>query len=234
MSSVSQHAFSEKVALVAGADTAVGRAVALQLALYGAYVIVCSESDDENHVTEELKQMGTLVSSVEMPEVSMKAAEAVAAHVGEQFGRIDLLVNCSPIIGTEDFERSESDALNKYFEKSVNSAYLLTKACLPLSAERPKFRVVNTFYSGEDGEFASRSVGNAAFGLVRELNSSTSGNVFVNGVAFRKGKLDSSESLDPDLFPAKRQDNSDDIARVVLYLLSGEAKSVAGEVINAS
>ncbi|MCU9931005.1 SDR family NAD(P)-dependent oxidoreductase, partial [Escherichia coli] len=67
MSVQSIHAFAEKVALVTDGDNPIGRAVAMQLALQGAYVVVgfsrISESGES--ALTELQNLGTLANAVE-------------------------------------------------------------------------------------------------------------------------------------------------------------------------
>ncbi len=59
--------FAEKVAVVTGGGRGVGRAVALSLALEGAYVVAAYAPGDEGGaaVAEELREMGTLAHAVE-------------------------------------------------------------------------------------------------------------------------------------------------------------------------
>ena len=66
MSVQSIHAFAEKVALVTDGDNPIGRAVALQLALQGSYVIVGFShiSEANRRALAELANLGTLASAV--------------------------------------------------------------------------------------------------------------------------------------------------------------------------
>ena len=66
MPAPSVHAFAEKVALITDGSNPVGRAVAMQLALFGSYVIVGlpAESKKEEHALNELKSLGTLANAV--------------------------------------------------------------------------------------------------------------------------------------------------------------------------
>ncbi len=85
------HGFSEKVALIINGSDGIGRAVALQLALQGCYVI-CSysiTSTTQVKVIDELKALGTLANAFEFID-----AKTLIDEVDNLFGRIDLLVNC--------------------------------------------------------------------------------------------------------------------------------------------
>lgn len=91
MPAPSIHAFAEKVTLIINGGEGIGRAVALQLALQGAYVIVAfsNESEESKRALNELKSLGTLAYSIEYTD-----AKFLVDDVDKIYGRIDLLVNC--------------------------------------------------------------------------------------------------------------------------------------------
>jgi shikimate 5-dehydrogenase len=117
------HGFAEKVALVINGSEGIGRAVGLQLALQGAFVI-CSydtASDETKSALDELKSLGTLASSFEFTD-----AETLIDEVDNLFGRLDLLVNCL---------KAEDD--------STFQIETMVKASLRLMKFRPKGLIVN-------------------------------------------------------------------------------------------
>lgn len=117
------HGFAEKVALIVNGSEGIGRAVALQLALQGCYVIVSFEktSDAQQNALEELKSLGTLANAFEFSN-----AENLLAEVNNLFGRLDLLVNCV-----------------KNGEDASISIETITKESLELMKFRPKPSIVN-------------------------------------------------------------------------------------------
>lgn len=123
MPAPSIHAFAEKVTLIINGGDSIGRAVALQLALQGAYVIVAysGESESNRRALDELKSLGTLAHSIEFSE-----AKALIDEVDKIYGRIDLLVNCVKSGADSSFE--------------INS---LTEESLRLMKTRPKPAIVN-------------------------------------------------------------------------------------------
>lgn len=127
------HGFAEKVALVVNGSEGIGRAVALQLALQGCYVIVSYEktSDEQQSALEELKSLGTLANAFEFSN-----AEKLLAEVNNLFGRLDLLVNCV---------KSEDDA-------SI-AVETITKESLELMKFRPKPSIVNVISTKQNVHF---------------------------------------------------------------------------------
>src|SRR3954454_19903203 len=89
--------FAEKVALVTGGSSRIGRAVALQLALEGAFVILQSEalSETDNHFINELQSLGTLASAVRGTVATSAGVDEIFSAVEPIFGRLDMLVNAA-------------------------------------------------------------------------------------------------------------------------------------------
>jgi short-subunit dehydrogenase involved in D-alanine esterification of teichoic acids len=123
MPAPSIHGFAEKVALVINGAEGIGRAVALQLALQGAFVICSYEeaSEQTKSALEELKSLGTLANSFEFTD-----AKALIDEIDYLFGRLDLLVNCV---------KSEAD--------STFQIETVTRESLRLMEFRPKGLLVN-------------------------------------------------------------------------------------------
>jgi uncharacterized protein YjgD (DUF1641 family) len=117
------HAFAEKVALIINGSEGVGRAVALQLALQGCYVIVSfsGESEGNKLALDELKSLGTLAHAVEFID-----AKSLIDEVDKIYGRIDLLVNSV-----------KSD------EDSTFQIESITRESIRLMQMRPKPSIVN-------------------------------------------------------------------------------------------
>lgn len=127
------HGFAEKVALIINGSDGVGRAVAMQLALQGCFVI-CSydkSSDETKSALNELQLLGTLASSFEF-----KDAKTLIDEVDNLFGRLDLLVNC--------------------LKKDDDSAFqieTITRESFRLMQSRPKGLIVNVISENQNVYF---------------------------------------------------------------------------------
>ena len=214
MSTHSVHQFAEKVALITDGTSAVGRAVALQLALNGAYVIVGQPADQPADPSiEELQSMGTLASSVVWDARTDEGAKTLAAGAAERFERVDFLVNCLKYAGESAFLETEAAAVRDAIDREIEAPLRVVKAAFPWMKERPRARIVNVL----SGEMPNIGVVNSIVGaavremtraLDRELPDNFKANAVVaNGAA------------------------ADDVARAVLFLLSSEAKAVSGETM---
>lgn len=230
------HAFAEKVALITDGTSPIGRAVALQLALQGSYVIVgFSRSSEENQrALQELQNLGTLANSVETDISTIEGAKKLVAEVEKMFGRIDLLINCLKIDSDSEFEKMTEDVFDKTLDANLKAAFFVTQAALPLMKTRPKPKIVNVV-SALDTEETARNVlfassQKAVVGLTESLAKTLPKNFRVNAVAVSE-KQGNDENLDAELFRAKKGISEDDAARTILFLLSSEAIGLNGQTL---
>jgi len=181
--------FAEKVAVVTGGGRGVGRAVALSLALEGAYVVVAYAPGDEGgaNVATELREMGTLAHAVGADVSSEGDVRRLFDTVGQTYGRLDLLVNaashCRAValaeLTTEDWERTVG--------VSLKGAFLASRSALPLMRGRPGAAIVNVCsesgLTGRGGSVAYVAAEAGVVGLTKALARELAPRVRVNCVA---------------------------------------------------
>jgi NAD(P)-dependent dehydrogenase (short-subunit alcohol dehydrogenase family) len=121
-------------ALITGADSGIGRAVALAFAREGADVAISylSEEKDaretEGLVTEAGRKAILLPGDIGDPAES----KAVAQKAIEEFGRIDILVNNAAFQRTyENFEDISEEEFEETYRVNVFAMFRLCKALLP-------------------------------------------------------------------------------------------------------
>ena len=235
----STHAFSEKVALVTAGTTPVGRAVAMQLALFGAFVVIAHpENDPAVSDIEELKALGTLAASAPFSKYGSEGAKEITRCVDELYGRLDLLVNCATVPGTSGFQATSESRFEEVSEILLESTFFITKESVRLMSDRPKPKIVNVFWACDGDEsksdVAARVVNAAMEEFTKALTEDLPGKFRINGVRVSDaGDADRrTEDLDPELFRRGKGVDPDDVARSVLFLLSSEATGLAGEILN--
>jgi len=234
-----QHHFSEKVALVTDAASPIGRAVSIQLGLYGCYVIgACvAGSSAGDPSTEELRSLGTLAHSLEADTSSVEGVRSLADEVDSLFGRLDLLVNCLQVESNSKLVSVEDAEINDVLSRIVKPAYLLTREVIRFGVQRPGFRIVNVVRYDSDLKEGAGILGAAANAAVEGMTSTLAnfldGKFRLNTVAVREAASNKSEEvLDSELFRSGSSVDPDDVARTVLFLLSSEAKGMNGQVLN--
>lgn len=236
MPAQSIHAFSEKVALITDGESSIGRAVALQLALQGSYVIVglANSSEASSRAIAELQNLGTLANAVEADISTVEGAKKLVAEVGKMFGRIDLLVNCLKFRSDSAFDETTEEVFDKSFEANLKAAFFVTQEAVRLMKSRPKPKIVNVVSALDTNESAQNVLfavsQSAVLGLTKSLAESLPKNFRVNAVAVSE-KQGKNENLDAELFRAKSGISEDDTARTILFLLSSEATGLNGQIL---
>jgi NAD(P)-dependent dehydrogenase (short-subunit alcohol dehydrogenase family) len=138
---------SDGVALVSGANRGIGREVARQLAERGYEVLLgARDSTKASEAAQELAQStGRTVRAVTLDVADAKSIEAAAAWVGDQVGRLDVLVNNAGV--GSDFGVSGTDpdfaAVQRALDTNFFGAYRLTIALLGLLRQSAHARIVN-------------------------------------------------------------------------------------------
>lgn len=126
-----------RVILVTGALEGVGRAVALACAAAGASVILSSfEQADLEPVYDQIVAAGypePAILPLNLDTATERDYIAVAAVIGDTFGRLDGLAHCAvsaPFLSRiDDYDANEWERVIRI---NLNAPFLLTQACLPL------------------------------------------------------------------------------------------------------
>jgi 3-oxoacyl-[acyl-carrier protein] reductase len=243
MPTPSQHAFSEKVALITDGTNPVGRAVALQLALFGSYVIVGVSSEatpEEISAIDELKALGTLANSVKADLSGSAGAKDLISEVEKLYGRLDLLINCLKFQSDSEFENTTEEIFDRTIEGNLKGTFFVTREALRLMKPRPKGKIVNIISACDSPETANDLAfvaANAALvGWTKSLAMTLPDKFRVNAIEISEKEktqshFDKFSVVDEDLFRAKKGLDPDDVARTVTYLLSGEAIGLNGQIL---
>ena len=250
------------VALVTGASSGIGRAIALQLAEAGADVVCADlqssaiktgfEADIETDTVELIKQSGGNACFVKTDVLDPNAVQAAVKIAVDQFGRLDVMVNCAGVWGQQDTicEMSEKDY---DFQMGVNAkgVWLCCKYGIeqmmnqePLT-ENIRGRIINvSSLAGIKGMINSSAYSQSkasVIGVTRSLAVEwAKSGITVNGIApgliqtamAREG-FDDPETRERIISatPVGRHGMPADIARAVLFLAADEAGFITGHTL---
>ncbi|NOT47250.1 MAG: SDR family oxidoreductase, partial [Acidobacteria bacterium] len=211
----------------------IGRAVSMQLALNGCFVVGLfpSAARSEAVAMNELTELGTLAHAFGIDPAGEAGAAEAAAEVERLFGRLDLLVNCLKYESESPFQTIAESEFLDVLKKNIGAAGFLTRAVLDLMADRPKPKIVNVttaFADSGDPVFAASQA--AIISLTRSFATSLPSKFRVNAVAVR-APAESEENEEDPLFRPQMKTASDDVARTILFLLSSESTLLNGEVV---
>lgn len=233
MSVQSIHQFAEKVALVSDAASPIGRAVSMQLALNGCFVIGLfpSAAGDQGVAMNELTELGTLAHAFNIDPSSEAGAAVAAAEVERLFGRLDLLVNCLKYTPESPFQTIAESEFLDVLKKNVGAVGFLTRAVFDLMNGRPKPKIVNVVTNCDKNVnpvFAASQA--AVVSITRSLAAALPAKFRVNAVAAVDRKEQDTTGDELPLRPTSSV-APDDVARTILFLLSSESILMNGEVV---
>ena len=133
-----------KVILITGAGSGLGKALALVAGQAGAKVICAGRRKDRiQQAAEEVTQAGGVGLAVEMDVTDLKSVEK-GLKQAEKMGPIEILFNNAGIItGLKAVQDLPVEEWDKIMATNVRGPYLLTRAILPGMIQRGFGRIVN-------------------------------------------------------------------------------------------
>jgi 3-oxoacyl-[acyl-carrier protein] reductase len=235
MPSQSLRGFTERVAVVSDGANVFGRAVAMQLALQGCYVVVgyAGASEENVRALNELQSIGTLASAVEADVSTIEGVNVLFENVAQTYGRLDLLVNTASFEAETDFLNTDAGIFAETIRRNLKAAFFCSQAGAKLMQNRPNPAIVNLSSEPAAGANALLAAVQAALvGLTKSLADELAPKIRVNCVSHSTGgqpQLQENELLRP-----KTAVEPNDVARTVVYLLSPEAAAISGQTISVA
>lgn len=229
--------FTNKVVLVAGGTGGLGRAVSLAFLREGAKVAVTFRAQEELDALRGAAASGAsrlLGHNVDVTDLSA-VSKTVQAIVAEQ-GRLDVLVNT---VGGYKAGRKlwETDAnvLDQMLSLNLRSGYTLASAIVPVLLKQGGGAIVNiTAKAGFDAPAAAAGYAASKAAAIAMMNSLAAD---LKGTAVRVNTVVPSViDTEPNRKAMPNADFSrwpkpDEIARVILFLCSDDAKVIRGASI---
>lgn len=134
----------DKVVLITGAGSGLGKALALAAGQFGAKVICAGRRKDKIQQTaDEVNKVGGMGTAVEIDVTNLKSVEK-CLKMAEKVGPIDILINNAGIItGMKAVQDLPVEEWDKIMATNVRGPYLLMRAILPGMMQRGFGRILN-------------------------------------------------------------------------------------------
>jgi NAD(P)-dependent dehydrogenase (short-subunit alcohol dehydrogenase family) len=123
-----------RAAVITGADSGIGRAVAIAFAREGADVLISylDEDEDANETKRWVEKAGRKAVLVPGDVRDASHCRAIIAKAVEAFGRLDILVNNAAFQMTRgSLEDTPDEEWDRTFDTNINAIFHLCKAALP-------------------------------------------------------------------------------------------------------
>lgn len=237
-----------KVAIITGGDSGIGRAVAVFFAKEGADVVISylDEQKDADETKKHVEEQGQKCLLISGDIGDEKVCQQIVSETMNTFGRLDILVNNAaeqhPQQGIEDIT---SEQLERTFRTNIFSFFYLTKSALPHLKKGSA--IVNTSsvtaYAGNEQLIDYSATKGAITTFTRSLALSLAGKgIRVNAVA--PGPIWT--PLIPSTFPAdqvatfgantpmKRPGQPEELAPAYVFLASDDSSYMSGQMIHVN
>lgn len=233
-----------KTVLITGADSGIGKAVALLFAEEGADIAIIYHSDEKNarEAKSEIENLGRKCSVFKGDINDYDFCEEVTSKVISEFGKIDILVNNAGIqFPSKNIEELEEKNIRTTFNSNIIGMILLTKVVFPYLKEGSS--IINTTsaaaYQGHPELLDYSATKGAIVSFTRSLAlQAKPKGIRVNAVApgpvttpLTKETFDE-EKEDKNKPPFERNATPEEIATSFLFLASKEAAQFTGQVFH--
>ena len=236
-----------KAALVTGAATGIGRAIAARFAREGAIVAVNFRSSREaaEQLVAQIRAAGGVAISLGANVSVESEVSAMLEEVERQFGRLDVLVNnagWSTRVPHPKLHDLTDDIWDKTFDVNLRGLFYCVRAATPLLRKQPGATIVNVAsVAGSTGVGSSMAYAAAKAGVItltKSLARAFAPEIRVNAISpglirtHFAGRPDSDADFTAEEIatPLKRLATVDDCADVALFLASS-ATAITGQTI---
>ncbi|MFJ7728544.1 SDR family NAD(P)-dependent oxidoreductase [Neobacillus sp. NPDC097160] len=240
-----------KVALVTGAGTGIGKAIALKLAEAGAKVAVNYNSSriDAEKVVSTIVENGGSAKSYQCDATNEEAVKDMYLKIEEELGSVEILVNnAGSLVERCVIEEMSSDLWQTIVDVNQKSVFLCSKYAIPYMKANKNGRIVNvSSIAARNGGglgavmYASSKAAVSSFtkGLAKEL---VGHGILVNAVSpgvittpFHDRFTSEEARLQfKNVIPLSREGNPSEVADAVLYLVSDLSTYLVGENIEVN
>ena len=237
-----------QTAIVTGAATGIGEAIAHRLARAGAVVAVADmDTEGATRVAESIAASGAAAFPVQVDITDSASVEHAVGQVLAQTGRIDVLVNNAGIAGRAAplWEQTEED-WRAIIAVNLTGVFHFCRAVIGPMRERRYGRIVNVAsIAGKEGNpnmtgYSATKAGVIGFTKSLAKEVATEG-ICVNSVAPAVVRTRILDQLTPaqidymtQRIPMRRTGTPEEIAAVVHFLASHDCSFVTGQCYDAS
>jgi len=242
--------FKDKVVIVTGGASGIGRESAIQFARYGANVVIADlDEEGANEVKKQIEDQYSQECMAERLDVSQKEnIDSLVNKVIVRYKKIDVLANCAGIcyFGIDFLDLSEN-TWNKVIDINLKGTFLIGQRVMKEMVKQKYGRIINIgSIAGQIGGTLSGADYSASKGGVFALTKSMAKygaayNITANCISpgqidtqMTSGWNEEERKVFTKSIPLKRFGKTGEAAWAILFLASEEASFITGVVLNVN
>jgi 2-[hydroxy(phenyl)methyl]-succinyl-CoA dehydrogenase BbsD subunit len=235
--------FADRVAIVTGSASGIGRQTALRLAERGAAVVINDiDGDKVRNTVDEFRRNGWRVTGV-VSDVSKKAeVENMVKETIDKFGQIDILINNAGLERAGALRKLSESDWDLTIDVNLKGAFLCTQAVHGYMVEKQYGRIINISsraWLGGPGQAPYASAKAGLVGLTRTLTlelgrSGITANCIAPGLIHTplwEELPDKDKAFLLSKVPTGHLGKADDVAEAVLFFADEAAGFISGQVL---
>ncbi len=242
---LSDFSLENKVALITGGTSGLGKMMALALAKAGAFVWIASSRDNADETLQAIKQQGSNGSFLQVDVTSSEGLENIVAQILKESNRIDILVNAAGINLRTSATDLTLDEWQKTIDINLTAPFYLSQIVAESMKRNNWGRIINIASLQSLRAFDNSIPYGASKGGVMQLTRAlaqaySKDGILVNAIApgFFRTNLTESLFQDPDKLKALanktmmgRNGEEKDIFGISVFLCSDANSYVTGQTI---
>lgn len=228
----------DKVAIITGAGSGIGRATAILFANEGASVVIATRSDNGKDTAAMIKERGKNALFVKTGVSKEASVKAMVAKAVKAYGRVDILVNNAGVLKTGDVAQTDEKVWDEMIDINLKGMFLCSKHVIPFMRKHARGSIVNiASEAGTTGVPGLAVYGASKGGVINftravaidyarvgiRVNSVSPGPIDTPMLQ-RLGKVESFGKMTP----LGRVGMPSEVAQVILFLASDESSYVTG------
>lgn len=236
--------FHDQVAIVTGAASGLGLAIATKLHSEGCQVALLDLNGEQLHSIAERLGPGSAAFPVDLTQEDQ--VKNVVDQVAERFGGIDILVNSAGVTGATNLKSHEVDTQNLRFVLEVNfmASFFTSRAVLPLMLKKNYGRILHIASvagkEGNAGMLAYSASKAAVIGMTKVQGKEyAETGITINALAPAVIQTPMVEAMPEeqvrymtDKIPMKRCGTLDEVAHMASFIVSRETAFTTGFVFD--